>query len=179
MAASASVAGHGQRGAPSSLSPHISPTSSHIHEGDLHHRSSEFIDLLVAQSAPKIAAMVLSELQRTLGLSAGQGQELGLSQGQEQGQEEKREGSQEREESSIGAKQSRGQGQGPGQGLGPGSVGRVTRASLPAHQWRSVCAMLQLHGHGRRPHYPPPSHAYSWEEDKATTATPAPGEIHS
>ena len=113
------------------------------------------------------------------GQGQGPNQGQGLNQGQEQGQEEKREGSQEREESSIGAKQSRGQGQGPGQGLGPGSVGRVTRASLPAHQWRSVCAMLQLHGHGRRPHYPPPSHAYSWEEDKATTSTPAPGEIHS
>ena len=51
-----------------------------------------------------------------------------------------------------------------GLGLGPGSDASVSRASLPAHQWRSVCAMLQLHQRH-------PQHA--WDEGKASV----PGEI--
>ena len=44
------------------------------------------------------------------------------------------------------------------QGLGFGPDGRVTKASLPAHQWRSVCVMLQL----RQRHT-----SYAWDEGEA------------
>ena len=94
-------------------------------------------------------AVLRETLLATQGLDLGPAQKQGPEQGQEFAQEEKQENVDERAR---------------GQGLGPAPDASVTRASLPAHQWRSVCAMLQL-----RQRHPP----HAWNEGEASV----PGEI--
>ena len=122
-------------------------------------------DVVIA--SPGASMMVLKEtLLGTQGLVLGPNQTQGQLQGQGQGPGPVLNEDLKKQELRQEEKQEHDDEHARGQGLGAGPDGRVTKASLPAHQWRSVCAMLHL----RQRHV---SHA--WDEGEALV----PGEtIH-
>ena len=93
-------------------------------------RSSE-----VVIASPGASMTVLRET-----LLGSQGLVLGPDQTQGQGLNEDLKKQEERQEE----KREDVDGSVRGRGLRAGPDGRVTKASLPAHQWRSACMMLQL-----------------------------------